>query len=417
MAKIKPFCALRYTEKAGNIKDACCPPYDIISEAERAEYFKLPHNIINLELPGTRDEDYARAGETLNEWIENGILAKDEKESIYAYEEEFSVGDRRYAFRGIVCLVKLHEFSENVVLPHEETLSKAKEDRFRLMNATGCNISQIYSLYRDTLGVTADTVSAATAGAPENEFTDASGVTHRMWQISDSEVIKTLCSQFADRKLYIADGHHRYETALRFKKSQNGAGSSDYVLMFLIDMENDGLVVFPTHRIIRGIDNFSTEALISGAKDIFEVEKLSSKDEISSRLKEGYAELKKVFGFYDGKDSYLFSLKDTSAINSFLPDSSDALKNLDVSVLHCLLLERTLHIDKENMAKQINLTYTRDENEAFAAAESGANGCFIINPTRINEIAAVAAAGEKMPQKSTYFYPKLITGLVMNKIF
>ncbi len=417
MAEIKPFRALRYTEKAGNIKDACCPPYDIISDAEKKEYFGLPYNIINLELPGTRDEDYARAEKTLAGWAEKGILARDEKESLYAYEEEFSVGDRRYAFRGIVCLVKLHEFSENIVLPHEETLSKAKEDRFRLMNATGCNISQIYSLYRDTLGITADTVAAATACAPENEFTDDSGVTHRMWQISDSEVIEKLCSQFADRKLYIADGHHRYETALRFKKSQNGAGSSDYVLMFLIDMENDGLVVFPTHRIIRGIEGFSTEEMIAGAKDIFEVEKLSSRNEISDRLKKGYAELKKVFGFYDGNASYLFTLKDENAINEYLPDASDALKKLDVSVLHCLLLERTLHIDKENMAKQINLTYTRDESEAFAAVQNGANGCFIINPTRINEIAAVAAAGEKMPQKSTYFYPKLITGLVMNKIF
>ncbi len=418
MAEIRPFSALRYTEKAGDIDTCVCPPYDIISAQQKAEYLKTnPHNIIKLELPGTEYEDYERAAKTLDEWKNDGVLAQDDCDSIYAYEEEFTALGKKYSFRGIVCRVKLYEFSENVVLPHEETLSKAKEDRFCLMNATGCNISQIYSLYSDKEGVTAKTVMAATDKKAENEFTDNEGVTHRMWRISDKKVLDEICDQFKDRKLYIADGHHRYETALRYKKSVYGRGDSGYVMMFLIDMENDGLVVFPTHRIIKGIENFSTEKLIEGAKENFTVEKLENKAEISAKLKAGYEKCEKVFGYYDGKESYLFTLKNKDACDKAMPGASDALKGLDVSVLHTLLLEQVLKIDKENMAKQINLTYTRDEAEAFAAAESDANACFIINPTRIEEIAAVAAAGEKMPQKSTYFYPKLITGLVMNKIF
>lgn len=418
MAEIKPFKALRYTQKAGTISECCCPPYDIISAKEKEEYLaRNPHNIIKLELPGTEYADYEKAAATLDGWLESGVLAEDDCESIYAYEEAFSVAGKEYSFRGIVCRVKLYDFSENVVLPHEETLSKAKEDRFCLMNATGCNISQIYSLYNDKEGETARTVGAATQGAPENEFTDAAGVTHRMWRITDADAISDICEQFRDRKLYIADGHHRYETALRYKKSVYGRGDSGYVMMFLIDMENDGLVVFPTHRIIRGIENFDTAALLAAASENFTVEKLASKDEFGQKLSEGYEAHKKVFGFYDGSEAYLLTLKNEDAMKKAMPNASDALKGLDVSVLHTLLLEQVLGIDKENMAKQINLTYTRDEAEAIAAAEGDCNACFIINPTRVDEIAAVAAAGEKMPQKSTYFYPKLITGLVMNKIF
>ena len=417
MATIKPFRALRFTEKAGSIAELCCPPYDIISEEEKQAFLrKNEHNIIRLELPGQKKEDYETAKTTLENWLENGILAQDEKEGIYAYEEEFCALGGHYSFRGIVCRVKLYEFSENVVLPHEETLSKAKEDRFNLMTATGCNLSQIYSLYHDDGGVTAKTIADATDTPPQAEFTDGDGVTHRMWTITETGVLSELCAQFANRKLYIADGHHRYETALRYKKSVNGKGDSDYVLMFLIDMENSGLVVFPTHRIIKGLSNYSTEALLANIKDDFSVKALSCREDIRPLLDDAYSRGEKAFGLYDGKKSYLLTLENSVSMSKLLPDASDALKNLDVSVLHSLILERALKIDRENMANGINLRYTRSEAEAFSAADDYADACFILNPTRVSEIAAVSQAGEKMPQKSTYFYPKLITGLVMNKI-
>ncbi len=415
MAVIKPFRALRFTEKAGNIKELCCPPYDIISEQERKAFKeKNEYNIIGLELPGKEAEDYAAAAKRQKDWMDNGVLAQDEKDTIYIYEEDFTVSGKRYSFRGIVCRVKLYQFSENVVLPHEETLNGAKEDRFRLMTATGSNFSQIYSLYHDD-GSTAKTVAENSAESPEIEFTDGEGVTHRLWRITDEAQLEKLQEQFADRKLYIADGHHRYETALRYRDSVSHAGDSDYVMMFLINMDNDGLVVFPTHRIVSGLDGFSAEAVIEGCDQDFNILK-TDKEAIAALLDEKYAEGKKAFGFYDGKSAYLLTLKDTAVMERVLPAASKALRELDVSVLHSLLLERILKIDKENMANQKNLTYTRSIDEAFAAAENGADACFILNPTRVEEIAAVSREGEKMPQKSTYFYPKLITGLVMNKI-
>lgn len=415
MAEIKPFRALRFTEKAGAIKELCCPPYDIISADEQKAYKeKNPYNIIGLELPGKEAADYEAAANRQNSWIENEILKQDDKDTIYIYEEDFEVAGKRYSFRGIVCRVKLYHFSENVVLPHEETLNGAKEDRFRLMTATGSNFSQIYSLYHDD-GSTAATVAENSSSAAEIEFTDGDGVTHRMWRITDDAEISKLCAQFADRKLYIADGHHRYETALRYRDSVGHAGASDYVMMFLINMDNSGLVVFPTHRIINGLDSFDTAAVLDGCREDFEVLAVEKAD-IQPMLDKKYAENKKAFGFYDGKNAYLLTLRDTAVMEKVLPNASKALRELDVSVLHSLLLERILKIDKENMANQKNLTYTRSADEAFAAAEAGADACFILNPTRVEEIAAVSQAGEKMPQKSTYFYPKLITGLVMNKI-
>ena len=415
MAEIKPFRALRFTEKAGKIEELCCPPYDIINEEERKAFKeKNEYNIIGLELPGKEAEDYAAAANRQSSWLQQGILRQDDEDTIYIYEEDFTVAGKRYSFRGIVCRVKLYHFSENVVLPHEETLNKAKEDRFRLMTATGSNFSQIYSLYHDD-GSTAKSVAENSASAPETEFTDGDGVTHRMWRITDAGEIEKITAQFAERKLYIADGHHRYETALKYRDSVNHEGASDYVMMFLINMDNDGLVVFPTHRIVRDLPAFNTAEILAGCEEDFEVLK-AEKSELEHLLADKYAEGKKAFGFYDGDSAYLLTLKDTAVMKKVLPAASKALRELDVSVLHSLLLERILKIDKENMANQKNLTYTRSADEAFAAAEGNANACFILNPTRVEEIAAVSQAGEKMPQKSTYFYPKLITGLVMNKI-
>lgn len=417
MAEIKPFGAMRFTQSAGDISKLCCPPYDIISEQEKQALLeKNQHNIIRLELPEKTEEGYALAGDTLKKWLDSGILETDSTEAIYAYEEEFDALGEHYSFRGIVCRVKLYEFSENVVLPHEETLSKAKADRFNLMTATGCNFSQIYSLYRDEKGETAKTVAAATNAPAHTEFTDGEGVTHRLWSITDRSVISKFVSQFADRKLYIADGHHRYETALRYRKSVNSAGESDYVMMFLIDMENSGLVVFPTHRIVKGLENYNTGKILSRIEENFTVSKLNAKEEIRPLLDKAYKNGEKAFGMYDGNASYLLTLNSMDAVEKLLPTASDALRGLDVSVLHSLLLEGILNIDRENMANGINLRYTRSEAEAFSAAEGDANVCFILNPTRVSEIAAVSQEGEKMPQKSTYFYPKLITGLVMNKI-
>ena len=420
MAIIKEFSALRFTNKAGDIGALCCPPYDIISEAEKQALLKKnEYNLIKLELPEQTDAGYKGAGDTFKAWQQNGILATDDVPSLYIYEEKFSVKGVDYAFKGFICYVKLAEFSEGIVLPHEETLSKAKTDRFNLINATGCSFSQIYSLYSDKNGDTARILGELSSGAPDQTFTDDAGVTHSLWIVPKCDKTAEICRQFENRKLYIADGHHRYETALNHRRYMHENGikneNSEYVMMFLVDMENDGLVVFPTHRIVKGIDAFSGADLIKKAEKYFDITDLST-EKIESFLDAEYKNGKKAYVYYDGEKCCGLTLRDITVMDKLIAEKSEALRRLDVTVLHSLVLEETLGIDKENMANQKNLTYTRSLAEAIDSANGTADCCFILNPTRIEEIAAVAAAGEKMPQKSTYFYPKLTTGMVMNKI-
>ncbi len=422
MAEIRPFRALRFnTEKAGEIGQLVCPPYDIISDEQRKGYLaKNPCNIIRLELP-KGEEPYRTAGETLKQWMEQGILRQDEQESIYIYEEEFTVNGLHTKFKGCIVRVRLEEFSKGIVLPHEETLSKAKEDRFNLMKATNCNFSQIYSLYMDPEHEITNRLDALSDAAPENELTDSDGVTHRLWIVSDQSEIAAICKAFADKKLYIADGHHRYETALNYRnycrENKIGSGEEDYVMMMLVDMEHPGLVVLPTHRLVRDLPQFDKENLLTACREYFDVTEEEDINSAEAKLKTLYDDGKKAFAFYCGGSGYtLLVLRDTDALARLLPDKSAASQGLDVTVLHTLVLEKILGIDADNMAKQINLTYVKQFEDAVAAVEKGDAQCaFILNPTKVTEIRDVAAAGEKMPQKSTYFYPKLITGLVMNR--
>ena len=422
MAEIKAFKGLRFDrEKAGDIDKLTCPPYDIISEEERQAYLsENEHNIIRLELP-KGDEPYRTVGQTLREWISSGILKKEDKDAVYIYEEEFSLGGVTRSFKGCIVRVKLEEFSKGIILPHEETLSKAKEDRFNLMKATNCNFSQIYSLFTDEDHGITNRLDSLSSGKPESELTDHDNVTHRLWVVTDENEISALCSDFSDKKLYIADGHHRYETALNYRnycrENGTGNGAEDYVMMMLVDMEHPGLLVLPTHRVLRNL-SVNPDEVIDKCGEYFDITEYSGTDTIETVLKERYDSGDKAFAYYSGKNKYkLLVLKDKTAVSKLLPGKSAAYCGLDVSVLHTLVLERIFGIDSENMAKQINLTYVKEFEAAIFSVDSGIAQCaFILNPTKVEEIKDVAAAGEKMPQKSTYFYPKLITGLVMNEL-
>ena len=424
MAEIKAFKGMRYTSAAGDLNTLVCPPYDIISEAQREEYIRQnPYNVIRLELPTGGDDRYREAGNTLKDWLDREILACDTEESIYVYEMQFSANGARRSLKGFVSLVKLTEFSEGIVLPHEETLSKAKKDRFDLMSETFCNFSQIYSLYMDEDGSAYGLIDGCSKGIPDMEVKDPDGTIHRMWRISDGNVISQVTAAFADKKLYIADGHHRYETALNFHKSLCADGKnvpgSGYIAMMLVNMENPGLVVFPTHRIVKGLENFDPDKLINECKQYFDIAEAPGEERMQAALNKFYDEGKKAFAAYLGFGKCcVMTLRDENenAVKKLLPEMSEAYCGLDVSVLHTLVLERILGIDKENMANQKNLTYTRSRQEALEVVDmDGADCSFILNPTKVSEIRDVALASEKMPQKSTYFYPKLITGLVMNK--
>lgn len=423
MATVKAFPALRFTSGAGDISKIVCPPYDIISPEQREEYVNTcPNNVIRLELP-VGDDPYAEAGKLLDKWLSDGTLAIDDTPGLYAYEEEFTAYCETKRIKCIFARVKLCEFSENVVLPHEETLSKAKTDRFNLMSATFCNFSPIYSMYSDADRAISSRLAKLTDRTPDIEFTDGEGVIQRLWKIekcADTDEIERL---FDNKQLFIADGHHRYETALNFKKKliadgviTDDAHPANYVMMSLVDMENDGLVVFPTHRMLFDLESFNPESTLEAISEYFDVSPINNKEEIEPTLA-GLTD-KKAFVMCCGDEFKLLVLredeKSAKALAELNPNKSQAYMNLDVTVLHSLVLEKIFGIDKENMANQINLRYTRNLDEAVNAVHDGFDCSFIINATKVAEIKQIALENEKMPQKSTYFYPKMITGLVMN---
>lgn len=418
MAIVKPFKALRYSAKAGNIEKLVCPPYDIISDEQRKQLLNTnPYNMIRLELPREGEDVYATAKNTLDSWFEDEIVALDKENSFYIYEEAFEVEGKSYSLKGVIGRVKLTDFEEGVVIPHENTLSAAKEDRFNLMCATGCNFSQVYCLFKDADKKISGLMDNASANAPLHCFSDAEKVTHRLWKTEDTAELSRL---FEDKCLYIADGHHRYETGIRYRNEMRKQGAapeadSEYIMMMLVPMECEGLVVFPTHRIVHSLESFDLRSTILSCREYFHVGELSSASVLERNLKSEYNSNKISFGLYSDGRYYLLTLKSGADLKTLLPDIDPTLRALDVTVLHSLILEKIFGIDKENLANQKNLKYTRDISEAVQSVDSGANCAFFLNPTRVSQIAAVGDAKQKMPQKSTYFYPKLITGLVINK--
>ena len=305
MAVIKPIKALRFTEKAGSIESCVCPPYDIISPEERSALIAANEfNLVRLELPEGEDK-YRQAGDILNDWINKGILARDEAEGIFVYREEFNVEGVDYCLTGIVCKVKLCEFSEKIVLPHEETLTKAKKDRFELMSATGCNFSSIYSLYNDESGAIAEVIKYKTAEAPLHRFTDEEEVTHTLWKIDCEKGINTIVNALAEKQLFIADGHHRYETALNYRRQlvnppENADASC--VMMTLVDMDDKGLVVFPTHRLI--VDRkVCREEIADKCADSFDMSVLPL-DQLENALEKG--ENGHAYALYTGGNDFLY---------------------------------------------------------------------------------------------------------------
>ena len=417
MAKVIPFKALRYSDKV-DISKVVAPPYDIISPAEQDMFYETtPYNVIRLEygkeIPTDSDSDnkYTRAREYLNKWIEDGILKLDENPGFYIYEQLFTLpsGEEK-KLRGIMGLVELSPFSDGIVLPHEETLSKAKTDRFNLMSETFCNFSPIYSLYIDSESLIKNEIDAKTKKDPDISFTSYEGLTQNLWIIQNDKISEL----FADKKLFIADGHHRYETAVNFKNSHS---ECSYVLMFMVGLEDDGLAVFPTHRMLSNLANFDETQTIAKLRKNFEIEKHSYTEnlEITNMLAQNI-ELPTFAMYTGGSYYYKLTLRDKSTMDSVFPENSEAYRGLDVNVLHALILDEIFGIDKANMSDQKNLTYTKILDEAIGEVQSGAQQCsFLLNATKVREIKDISLAGEKMPQKSTYFWPKLTTGIVMNK--
>lgn len=420
MAEIKPFRGVRFTSKAGEMDELLCPPYDIINGLQRAEYLeKNGNNIVKVELPVDEegvDDKYAKAAEVLKGWMADGVMARDEKPALYIYEEQYTLHGETKSVLGIIGLVKLEEFDKGIIMPHEFTLSKPKQDRLNLIQATHSNISTIYSLYSDKGNRTTSKIQMLIERKPDMEATEGKCV-HRLWVVDDELEVSALCRDFAHRNLYIADGHHRYETSLKYRNMchENGApdGSPcDYVMMLLVNMDDNQFSLFPTHRLIKGVEHMDVEAFLEQIDVNFRIDKHHGVSSIKPTLSEYYNRGRKVAAWYVGNDEwYLLKLRSTSeAMDKIMPDSSEALRTLDISILHQLVLERVMHCNNEDC-----VNYTRSFTEAIASVDEGKyQCCFILNPTRIEDIRNIVDAGEKMPQKSTYFYPKPTTGLVIN---
>jgi uncharacterized protein (DUF1015 family) len=376
-----------------------------VSEQEqRVLESRNSYNAILLERP-LGEDPYKTAKERLDTWLDRGILRRDEKPAYYVMEMDFAVNEKSYTMRGFTARLKLSPFSEGNVLPHEETLSKAKADRLSLMEATGCNFSAIYCLYNDD-GAAGEVLTVASSMPPDIKFTMPDGVAHRLWRITDEKLQEKLTVAFKDKKMFIADGHHRYETALKYREL-NGGG---FIMATLVDMSDPGLVVLPTHRVVSGCAPDAPKKLLTAMRDVCHIEE-------TARPSEHPAPPNGSILMYCSGKAYMFTLKNPDVMGKILPDKSAVYRELDVAILHSLMLEPHFGIDKNAMSAQKNLTYVRDINEALRMVDSGEGQCaFILAATKISQVRDVSLAGERMPQKSTYFYPKLITGLGFNEI-
>jgi uncharacterized protein (DUF1015 family) len=439
-----PFRAWRYSPSAGDLSQLVAPPYDVIgADLQSRLYAHSRHNVVRVDLGMTTpsdnecDNQYTRAADQLAQWKEAGILVRDAQPSVTFVEETFTGPDGRPRVRhGFLALMRLFGLDEGVVFPHEQTFSGPKEDRYRLLSATAMSLSPVFLLY-DLPG---DEVSAAWktgpgAQAPFATVTDEAGTVTRLWPTTDPELLAGISRDLAATRFVIADGHHRYETALRYKMNRlpetSEPAASDYALAYFSNMSDPGLAIYGTHRLLSGVDVERIAALPRSLAGMFDVEPLAggtsagaAKEAITEYL-EGHP--RGAFGLWgralDGP--YGLQLTDTEAALSAAPGHSAAYQLLDVTVLQTLILEKTLGIASGDSSaghgvapvgdttEGARVTYFKDPDDAFARLEAEEFQIgFFLNPTGLDQIREVAFGGERMPQKATYFYPKLPTGLV-----
>ena len=438
MAEITPFRGLRYDrEKAGDIGLVVAPPYDIIPPALQDDlYNRSHHNVVRLDfaktMPGDDEKDnrYARAKRCLDQWLAEGVLVEEDAPALYLYKVDYKTpqGEPK-AMSGFICMLKLYGWDEGVVLPHEGTLKGPKADRFELMKATAVSASQIFSLYSDPERAVTKALDGAVSDARADiSVTDDDGAVHRIWAVKDEAAIETVRRAMSDKKIFIADGHHRYETALAYRDYCREKGvDAGYVPMFLSNMDEGGLTVLPTHRLVKDAGAVTLDAILKKAEPFFHVEAFTFTradeagvrkrflSELVGRGQDGHA-----FGFYfdRGSSYYLLTLKDMSIIKEAIGcERSDAYCSLDVTILHTLVVERVLGIDTGAISDSQPVQFEKDGEKAIARVAVGEFAmCFLLNATKVSEVKEVALAREIMPQKSTYFYPKLLTGLVIAKI-
>jgi uncharacterized protein (DUF1015 family) len=420
MADVQPLRALHYDPSvAGPLANVVAPPYDVIDEAQRAVLIaRSPFNVVAIDLPrgdpGGRDP-YRTARELFESWQLQGALVRDREFAVWAHTQDYSGSDgRTLTRRGFFCRVRIEDYGPGRVRPHERTHPGPKEDRLRLTRATRANISPIFSLYSDPSHAAWNALAPATEEAPWGEVADSDGTVHRLWRVSDPEAIAAVQAATRDAELLIADGHHRYETMQAYAEEIGGEGEHRYILMCLVALEDPGLTVFPTHRLVRGLDEKRRQALAQALERDFEIVEVEP-GQIAPAAGEGPLQL----GYVNGQDERVFHLrlKDQAIADAALPGLSEAYRHLDTGVLEALLLKGALGLSDEDISHFNGLFYARDTAEALAMVRSGEyDASFLMRPTPVAQVRDVAAAGENMPPKSTYFFPKLLTGLLFNPL-
>ncbi|HEX7059701.1 MAG TPA: DUF1015 domain-containing protein [Solirubrobacterales bacterium] len=422
MADVRPLNALRYDlDVVGALGDVVSPPYDVIDAAKRQELLgRSSHNVVEIDLPKPYEatgpdgdgDPYARAAETIAAWRAEGALVEDAEPALWALAQDYTAPDgSTHTRHGILARVKVEDYGAGKIRAHERTLPGPKQDRLDLTRATRLNLSPIFSLTTEDAW---PLVAPATEGDPWAEVTDEDGTVHRVWRVANPEVHAAVHERLAGAELLIADGHHRYETARAYRDEIGGEGPHEYTLMALTGLDDPGLTVFPTHRLLSGFagDPERQQLLGNGLGELFDVAEV---DDIDPGGEEGVG----VFGLYDShhKKSFRLRLKDSAALDRALADKTEAYRRLDSAILEALVFEGILGMTKDDIAARRGIEYAKSIPDALGLLEDGSyDVAFILRPTPVDQVREVAGAGEIMPPKSTYFFPKILTGIVFNPV-
>jgi uncharacterized protein (DUF1015 family) len=418
MAEIQPLYAVHYeTRTAGALESLVAPPYDVIDDRMRRELAaKSPFNIVevDLPLPEEGEDPYAHAEHIFEAWLQQGVMVKEREPSIWVMRQQFNLDGQTINRTGFFARVRVEDYGQGRIRPHERTHPGPKEDRLRLTRATRSNLSPIFSLFHDPGDAAWQVIEPVTTGDPYLTVVDADGIADRVWRVTDANLIAELQAALAERELLIADGHHRYETARVYAEEIGGEGDHNYVLQFLCSMEDPGMVILPTHRLLTDLkDSAKQEALADTLREHFDIERVEL-DHIEPPAGELPA-----FGYIDAhfKQPFRLTLKDPKSLEQAMPDKPDAYRRLDTAVLEALILRGPVGLSEDDISHLNGLAYSKNTEQALAAINNGAaDAAFIMRGTPIDQVRAVAEAGETMPPKSTFFYPKIPTGLLINPL-
>jgi len=421
MAQVEPLRALHYAPAvAGPLQDLAAPPYDVIDPGQRARLAsRARHNVVSIDLPEDPDggDMYEHAAALLSCWLDEGAVVQDDEPALWAIVQDYTAPDgRRLTRNGFFARVRVEDYGPGTIRPHERTHPGPKEDRLRLTRATQANLSPIFSLYSDP-GLRAwGALEPATHGAPFGEVTDDDGTHNRLWRIADHDAIAAVQEAISGAELLIADGHHRYETARVYADEIGGEGAHRYVLMCLVALQDEGLTVFPTHRLVDGLKGTDKpETLAAALKQCFDIEPIEVDELVPPGTGNGTIQM----GYMDShfRRAFRLTLKDQSIADDALPDMPEPYRRLDTAVLEALVLSGPLALSEDDISHLRGLGYARSFEEARALVESGTyDAGFFLRGIPVTQIQEIAAAGVNMPPKSTYFFPKVPTGLLFNPL-